>query len=66
VRGDGTEPGLRQALAAGRRELAAYIGAGVAYVAIGVAYPEFLFTWVAATGYLLLCLVVLPTLLRRR
>ena len=30
------------------------------YVAIGVAFPEFLFSWVAAAGYLLGCVVVLP------
>jgi hypothetical protein len=64
VRPDGSPSGLREALAGGRRELALYLGAGVVYVAIGVAFPEFLFSWVVATGYLLLCVVVLPMLVR--
>ncbi len=46
------------------RELALYLGAGVVYVAIGVAFPELLFTWVVAAGYLLLCVVALPALVR--
>jgi hypothetical protein len=64
VRPDGSPSGLREALAGGRRELALYLGAGVVYVAIGVAFPEFLFSWVVATGYLLLCVVVLPMVVR--
>jgi hypothetical protein len=64
VRPDGSPSGLREALAGGRRELALYLGAGVVYVAIGVAFPEFLFSWLVATGYLLLCVVVLPLLVR--
>jgi hypothetical protein len=56
---------LRGALRSGWRELALYLAAGVAYVAIGVAFPEFLFTWVVAAGYLLLCVVALPALVRR-
>ena len=64
MRPDGSPVGLREALAGGRRELALYVAAGVAYVAIGVAFPEFLFTWLVATGYLLLCVVVLPALVR--
>lgn len=65
MRGDGSPTRLRDALAAGWRELALYLGAGVVYVAIGVRYPEFLFSWVVAAGYLLLCVVVLPALVRR-
>jgi len=65
VRGDGSPPTLRDALAAGRRELALYLAAGVVYVAIGVTFPELLFSWVVAAGYLLLCVVVLPLLVRR-
>ncbi|HEU0305027.1 MAG TPA: hypothetical protein VFR32_10660 [Gaiellaceae bacterium] len=55
---------LRDALAAGWRELALYLAAGVGYVAIGVAFPEFLFTWIVSTGYLLVCVVALPALAR--
>jgi hypothetical protein len=62
---DGAPQRLPEALAAGWRELALYLGAGVVYVAIGVTYPEFLFSWVVAAGYLLLCVVVLPALARR-
>ena len=56
--------GLREALAAGWRDLALYLVAGVVYVAIGVAAPEFLFSWFVAVGYLLLCVVALPALVR--
>ena len=65
MRREGTEPGLRESLGAGRHELALYLTAGVVYVAIGVNFPEFLFTWIVAAGYLLLCVVVLPALVRR-
>ena len=61
----GSPSGLRAARAAGRREVALYLAAGVAYVVIGLAVPEFLFSWVAAAGFLLLCVVVLPKLVRR-
>jgi hypothetical protein len=47
------------------RELWLYLAAGVSYVAIGVAFPEFLFTWVVAVGFLLVSVVVLPALVRR-
>jgi hypothetical protein len=56
---------LREALRLGWRELALYLAAGVVYVAIGVAVPEFLFSWYVAVGYLLLCVVALPALVRR-
>ncbi len=65
MRGDGSPATLRGALTAGWRELALYLAASVVYVAIGVAFPEFLFSWVVAAGYLLLCVVVLPALVRR-
>jgi hypothetical protein len=65
VRDDGSPSRLREALAAGRRELLLYIAAGVAYVAIGVAFPEFLFAWVVAVGFLLVSVVVLPALVSR-
>jgi hypothetical protein len=65
VRGDASEPGLRETFADGKRELAVYLAAGIVYIAIGVSVPEFLFSWVVAAGYLLLCLVVLPALARR-
>jgi hypothetical protein len=65
VRRDGAPSSLREALARGRRELALYLAAGAVYVAIGIAAPEFLFTWVVATGYLLLVVVALPFLIGR-
>jgi hypothetical protein len=65
VREDGSPSGLRAAFEAGRRELAVYLAAGVVYVAVGVAFPEFLFSWIVATAYLLLCVVGLPALVHR-
>jgi hypothetical protein len=65
VHDDGSPSGLREAFEAGRRELGLYLAAGVVYVAVGVAFPEFLFSWIVATGYLLACVVVLPLLVRR-
>jgi hypothetical protein len=62
---DATERGLRETFSAGRRELAAYLAAGAVYVGVGVALPEFLFAWAVALGYLVLCLVVLPAVVRR-
>jgi hypothetical protein len=56
---------LRSALRAGWRELALYLAAGVVYITIGVAFPEFLFTWIVAVAYLLVCVVALPALVRR-
>jgi hypothetical protein len=56
---------LRETLRVGWRELALYLAAGAVYVAIGVAFPEFLFSWFVAVGYLLLCVVALPALVRR-
>jgi hypothetical protein len=64
VRPDGSPPSLRDALTAGWRELGLYVAAGVVYVAIGVAFPEFLFAWAVAAGYLLACVVLLPALVR--
>ena len=46
------------------RELALYLAAGVVYVSIGVAFPEFLFSWFVAVGYLLVCVVALPAVVR--
>jgi hypothetical protein len=65
VREDGSRSRLREALAAGRRELALYLATGIAYVAIGVAFPEFLFAWFVAVGFLLVSVVVLPALAGR-
>lgn len=64
MREDGSPSGLRVALAAGRRELMLYLAAGAAYVALGVAFPELLFAWVVSVGFLLICVVVLPALVR--
>ena len=65
VRPDGSPSSLREALSDGWRELALYVAAGVGYVAVGVAAVEFLFTWVVAAGYLVLCVVVLPFVVGR-
>jgi len=65
VRPDGSPSSLREALAGGWRELALYLAAGAVYVAIGVSTPEFLFPWALAVGYLLVCVVALPFLVRR-
>jgi hypothetical protein len=62
VREDGSPSRLRDALTAGRRELALYLATGVAYVAVGVAFPEILFVCIA---FLLVCVVVLPELVDR-
>lgn len=65
MRKDGSPSRVREALAAGRRELVLYLATGVAYIAIGVTFPEFLFTWVVAVGFLLVSVVVLPALVGR-
>jgi hypothetical protein len=65
MRANGSPASLREALAKGWRELALYAAAGLVYIAIGVNVPEFLFSWVVATAYLLLCVVALPAIARR-
>jgi hypothetical protein len=65
VPGEGSVRTLRETLAVGQGELAAYVLAGVVYVAIGVILPDFLFSWFVAAGYLVLCLLTVPALLRR-
>jgi hypothetical protein len=65
VRRDGSPSDLREGLAAGRRELALYVAAGVLYIAIGVTFPEFMFSWIVAAAYLFVCVVVLPAAVRR-
>jgi hypothetical protein len=65
VREDGSPSRLREALAAGRRELVLYLTASLSYVAIGVAFPELLFAWVVAVGFLLVSVVLLPALVGR-
>jgi hypothetical protein len=62
VREDGSPTAFREALAVGRGELALYLGTGVTYVALGVAFPELLFAWIVAVGFLLVSVVVLPAL----
>jgi hypothetical protein len=64
VRPDGSPSTLRDALTAGWRELALYVAAGVVYVAIGVTFPEFLFSWPVAAGYLITCVVLIPAVVR--
>ncbi len=65
MRKDGSPSRLPDALAAGRRELALYLAAGTSYIAIGVAFPEFLFTWIVALAYLLVFVVIVPTIVAR-
>jgi hypothetical protein len=65
VRPDGSPSSVREALDAGWRELALYVAAGGVYIAVGVAFPEFLFSWPVATGYLLLCVAILPVVVGR-
>lgn len=65
MREDGSPSQLRDALAAGWRELVLYLATGLAYIAIGVAFPEFLFAWAVAVGFLVVCVVVLPALASR-
>jgi hypothetical protein len=65
MRSDGAPQRLRDAVGAGKVELALYLAAGGVYVSIGVAAPEFLFSWAVATAYLLLCVVALPAVARR-
>ena len=64
MRRHGTHPDLWESFVAGRKELAAYLVAGAVYIAIGVQVPEFLFSLFTAIGYVLLCLVVIPKVLR--
>jgi hypothetical protein len=64
VPSNGRKPSLRETLATSWRVLAGYLAAGVVYVAIGVAFPDFLFSWIVAAGYLVLCIVLLPRLYR--
>jgi hypothetical protein len=47
------------------KELALYLAAGAAYVGLGVAVPELLFSWPAGVGFLLVCVWLLPALVRR-
>jgi hypothetical protein len=65
VRQDGAPSKLRDALAAGRRELALYLAAGAVYIGIGVAKPEFLFSWITGAAYLLVAVVALPFVVGR-
>jgi hypothetical protein len=65
VRRDGSPDRLREALAAGRRELLLYLATAVVYVAVGVAFPEVLFAWPVALGFVLVGVVVLPALVFR-
>ena len=65
MREDGSPSRLREALAAGRRELVLYLTASLSYVAIGVAFPELLFAWVVAVGFLLVSVALLPALVGR-
>ena len=65
MRDDGSPSALREALAVGWRELVLYLGTGVGYIAIGVAFPELLFAWIVAVGFLVVSVVFLPALVRR-
>lgn len=43
-----------------------YVAAGAAYVTLGVLNTRLLLSWVEGIGFLLLCVWVIPALLRRR
>jgi hypothetical protein len=47
------------------REGALYLGAAIAYVGLGVAVPELLISWPVGAGFLLLCVWLIPALVRR-
>lgn len=47
------------------KEAAPYLAAGVAYVGLGVAVPELLISWPVGAGFLLLCVWLVPALVRR-
>ena len=47
------------------RTLLAYLAAGAAYVTLGIFFPAFLFSWLVGAGFLVLCVVLLPALVRR-
>jgi hypothetical protein len=47
------------------REAALYLAAGLAYIGLGVAVPELLMSWPVGAGFLLLCVWVIPVLVRR-
>jgi hypothetical protein len=49
----------------GPHSLALYLATAVLYVSLGVAFPAFLFSWPVGAGFLLLCVWVLPALVRR-
>ena len=46
-------------------QLLLYAGAAGTYVALSVFFPVLLFSWIVGTGYLLLCVWILPALVRR-
>ncbi len=43
-----------------------YLAAAVAYVAIGAFFPTILFAWFVGVGFMLICVVGVPWLVRRR
>ncbi len=47
------------------RGLAPYLATGAAYIILGVFFPALLFSWLVGAGFLLLCVWVLPALVRR-
>jgi hypothetical protein len=47
------------------REPALYAAAAAAYIGLGVAVPELLFSWPVGVGFLLVCVWLLPALVRR-
>jgi len=46
-------------------ERLAYGAAVVVFVTIGALYPTFMLSWVVGAGFLLLCVWILPALVRR-
>jgi hypothetical protein len=47
------------------REAELYLVAGLVYVGLGIAVPELLISWPVGAGFLLLCVWLVPALVRR-
>ncbi len=47
------------------KALALYLAAGTAYVVLGVIWPSLLLSWIEGTAFLLLCVWILPAVVRR-
>ena len=57
-------PGDLHRQASATRPLPLYCAAGAAYIAIGALVTEILLSWVVGFGFLLICVWLLPALVR--